>query len=95
MNSSLKSIASNKKNFVCKHTGEELLLIPLRDNVADFNQYLVMNELAAFIWDELDEDTSFADLQKRIFAEFDVTPEQLHTDLEIFIPELYRYTHPA
>lgn len=95
MNNLLESIIAHKSHFVCKHTGEELLLIPLKDNVADFNQYLVLNELGAFIWDALDSASTSTLLQEKILAEFDVTPEQLQADLEKFIPELYRYTCPS
>ena len=44
MNTLLQEINQRKPHFVCKNTGHELLLIPLKDNVADFNQYLVLNE---------------------------------------------------
>jgi hypothetical protein len=92
MNSLLQSIFKHKPSFVCKNTGEELLLIPLKDNVADFNQYLVLNELGAFIWNLIDETTTIASLQEKILQEFEVTAEQLNADLSVFIPELHRYT---
>ena len=92
MDALLQEINQTKANFVCKHTGEELLLIPLKDNVADFNQYLVLNELGAFIWNLIDETTTIALLQEKILQEFEVTAEQLNADLSVFIPELHRYT---
>jgi hypothetical protein len=92
MTEQLKHIASQKANFVCKHTGDELLLIPLKDNVADFNQYLVLNELGAFIWEQINEDCSLAALQDAIFNEFDAPLAQIEQDLAKFIPELHQYT---
>jgi hypothetical protein len=92
MNAFLQSISIQKNHFVCKHTDEELLLIPLKDNVADFNQYIVLNELGACIWNLIDETTTIASLQEKILQEFEVTAEKLHADLSIFIPELHRYT---
>ena len=88
----IQEISQIKSNFVCKQTGEELLLIPLKDNVADFNQYLVLNELGTFIWNLIDETTTIALLQEMILQEFEVTAEQLNADLSTFIPELHRYT---
>jgi hypothetical protein len=87
-----KDICKTKSNFVCKPTGEELLLIPLKDNVADFNQYLVLNELGAFIWEQIDEDCSLEALQDAIFNEFDAPLAQIEQDLAKFIPELHQYT---
>lgn len=87
-------IAQQKSMFVCKNTGEELLLIPLKDNVADFNQYLVLNQLGAYIWEALDSSITIDLLQEKILTEFEVTQEQLYADLEQFIPELHRFTCP-
>ena len=92
MNTMFKDICKTKSNFVCKPTGEELLLIPLKDNVADFNQYLVLNELGAFIWEQIDEDCSLEALQDAIFNEFDAPLAQIEQDLAKFIPELHQYT---
>lgn len=88
----LQEINQTKSNFVCKPTGEELLLIPLKDNVADFNQYLVLNELGAFIWTTLDAETSYETLQNQILHEFEVEHEILRKDLQKFITELHHYT---
>jgi hypothetical protein len=88
----IEAIAQQKTKFVCKHTGKELLLIPLKDNVADFNQYLVLNELGAFIWEQIDAETSLSSLQEAVFNEFDAPLEQIEQDLEKFIPTLHQYT---
>ena len=88
----IQEISQIKPNFICKQTGEELLLIPLKDNVADFNQYLVLNELGAFIWTALHPEVSYDELQNLILNEFEVELENLRDDLEKFIPELHRYT---
>ena len=92
MNALLQEINHRKPYFVCKNTGEELLLIPLKDNVADFNQYLVLNELGAFIWEQININSSVALLQDAIFNEFDVPLSQIQHDLTKFIPELHQYT---
>jgi hypothetical protein len=94
MNSLLREIYNTKPYFVCKQTGEELLLIPLKDNVADFNQYLVLNELGAFIWTALSAELTFDALQDQILNEFEVEEGILRTDLEKFIPEIHRFTRP-
>ena len=92
MNQLLQDIYHRKNNFVCKNTGQELLLIPLKDNVADFNQYLVLNELGAFIWEQIGAQTALSSLQEAVFNEFDAPLEQIEQDLEKFIPTLHQYT---
>ena len=92
MNTLLQEINQRKPHFVCKNTGHELLLIPLKDNVADFNQYLVLNELGAFVWEQINEDCSLEALHDAIFNEFDAPLAQIEQDLAKFIPELHQYT---
>ena len=92
MDALLQEINQTKAIFVCKHTGEELLLIPLKDNVADFNKYLVLNEVGAFIWNGLHTEISYATLQNQILNEFEVNKENLNKDLQKFILELHQYT---
>ncbi|MFN5679592.1 MAG: PqqD family protein, partial [Flavobacteriia bacterium] len=92
MNLLIQEINQRKPHFVCKNTGHELLLIPLKDNVADFNQYLVLNELGAFVWEQIDGDCSWEALQAAIFNEFDAPLAQIAQDLAKFIPELHQYT---
>jgi hypothetical protein len=92
MNTLIREIYNNKPNFVCKQTGEELLLIPLKDNVADFNQYLVLNTLGAFIWDQINANSSVSLLEDAVFNEFDAPLAQIQQDIAKFIPELHKYT---
>lgn len=88
----IEAIAQQKSMFVCKHTGEELLLIPLKNNVADFNQYLVLNELGAFIWERIDLHATIEKLKQEIAQDFDASPEQIEHDLTKFMAQLYQYT---
>jgi len=77
----IQQIYEKKESYVCRNTGEELLLIPLKDNVADFDQYLTLNEAGAFIWDNLDEGDDEASLVAKICSEFEADETQVLTDL--------------
>lgn len=88
----IQNLIEQKQHFVCKRTNEELLLIPLKDNVADFNQYLVLNEVGAFIWEQLGPGISINELRKLISNEFEAPEAQIETDLLKFINELLQYT---
>ena len=88
----IQNLIEQKQHFVCKRTNEELLLIPLKDNVADFNQYLVLNEVGAFIWEQLHPESTAEELKTAISAAFDAPDSQIDSDLAQFINELDRYT---
>jgi len=84
----IASIYEKKEHFVCRNTGEELLLIPLKDNVADFNQYLTLNEVGAFIWDNIEIGDDEATLVAKICAEFEADETEVLTDLQSFLEKL-------
>ena len=91
MKALISAIYQEKNHFVCRQTGEELLLIPLKDNVADFNQYLTLNEAGAFIWEKLDEGDDEASLVAKICAEFEANEEEVLDDLRAFLEKLRTY----
>ncbi|MEN9699765.1 MAG: hypothetical protein RLZZ301_963 [Bacteroidota bacterium] len=92
MDQLLKEISQKKNAFVSKHTGDELLLIPLQNNVADFNQYLVLNEVAAFIWEQLENRSEAKVIKKALYENFEAPQETINADFDHFIQELHRFT---
>jgi hypothetical protein len=91
MKALISAIYQEKNHFVCRQTGEELLLIPLKDNVADFNQYLTLNEVGAFIWEKLDERDDETTLVAKICAEFEANEGEVLEDLRAFLEKLRTY----
>jgi len=87
----IASIYEKKESYVCRNTGEELLLIPLKDNVADFNQYLTLNEVGAFIWDNIQLGDDEASLVAKICAEFEADQTEVLTDLQAFLEKLRNF----
>jgi hypothetical protein len=84
----MKQICEKKGSYVCRNTGDELLLIPLKDNVADFNQYLTLNEVGAFIWNNIEMDDDESSLVAKICAEFEADETEVLTDLQAFLEKL-------
>ena len=91
MNQIISAIYQEKNHFVCRQTGDELLLIPLKDNVADFNQYLTLNEVGAFIWENLEEGDDESILVSKICAEFEANEGEVMDDLGAFLEKLRSY----
>ena len=78
------------KNFIFRQIVEEMVLVPIRQNVADLDSIYTLNELGAFIWERLETPTSAAELQDDILEDFDVDAATVQSDLTIFIQELER-----
>ena len=91
-NQYIQEIQAQAANFVCKEVGSEILLVPLRNNVADFNQYLTLNELGSFIYKLIIDGKTFEDILSEIRAQYEIDDTQARHDLSAFIDQLYQYT---
>ena len=91
MKAIITAIYQEKNHFVYRQTGDELLLIPLKDNVADFNQYLTLNEVAAFIWENLDSTDDLMSLSSKICMEFDANEADIQGDIKSYLNELHHF----
>ncbi len=91
-NQYIQEIQAQAAHFVCKEVGSEILLVPLRDNVADFNQYLTLNELGSFIYKLITDGKALEDILSEILAQYEIDDTQARQDLSAFIDQLYQYT---
>jgi hypothetical protein len=66
----------------------EVLLVPVRGELARQQQILVLNEVGAFVWDLLDGTRDLEALLAMVIEEFEVEPDQAHADLESFTTTL-------
>jgi len=75
-------------DFIFRKIVDELVLVPIRQDVADMDCIYTLNPLGAFIWDKLDRPTTLADVQAAIVEEYAVEPEVAAADLLEFIRQL-------
>jgi len=80
-------IYTKDKQFVEKSIGEEKVLVPLSDNVADMNHVFTLNEVGTFVYDEIDGKKSIGEIFKDLLNEYDVEEEVALTDLQQFLKE--------
>ena len=88
----ITSICEKKNQFICRDTGEEMILIRLENNVADFNQYLTLNELGSFIYKLVADGNNFEQIHAALLDAYDVSADQAAQDLSNFIEQLHQYT---
>ena len=84
----LKEISSRKGDFATKKVADDLVLVPMKNNVAEMNEMFTLNEVGAFIWEALNEDSTKASLATSISAEFDVEESTANEDLEQFLLQI-------
>ena len=74
-----------KEGFVLRNIADEYILMPVGDNIRNFNGTLLMNEVSAFIWEKLQTPMSGSDLLTAILEEFDVDEETAAVRLRHFV----------
>jgi len=87
----INEIAAAKINFVARAVDEELVLVPLRNNVADMTEIFNLNEVGHFIWNEIQEGATVESLNDRIVSEYEVESEIARADLEAFLIDLSNF----
>ena len=75
-------------DFISRQVVDELLLVPIRQEVADMDCIYTTNPVGAFIWNKLDGQATLADLQAAIVDEFAVDAQEAADDLLEFVREL-------
>lgn len=76
------------KDFVMRSIAGENILVPTGEAAEKLNGMITLNEVAAFMWQNLDSAGSKEALVKMILDEFEVDEETASIDVERFVTEL-------
>ena len=76
------------ENMVFRKIEDEVILVPIKNNVGDMGFVFNVNGVGAFIWDLFDGTNTLVEVRDKILDEFDVSPEQAERDLEDFVDQL-------
>ena len=74
--------------FILSELMGEYVMVPVGETALKFNGIVGLNDVAVFIWKQLQEDISREELLSRILEEFEVTGEEADRDLEEFLQVL-------
>jgi hypothetical protein len=77
-----------KTKFVAREVGNELILVPLVDNVAKMSELFTLNETAKFIWENTTEFMTNEMLEKLMTDTFDIDKETAGKDIDVFLARL-------
>jgi hypothetical protein len=73
--------------LVLRRVVDELVLIPVRQDVLDMDCVHTLNPVGALIWEKLDGHTTLADLQASIVERYGSGPQAAAADLRAFLQE--------
>ena len=84
----IQTLYNLKSKFVAREVGNELILVPLSDNVARMNELFTLNETAKFIWENITDDTTVDNIESSMTEAFHVDNQTARKDIEIFLNQL-------
>jgi len=87
-NDFLNTIYKKDPNIVSRLIAEEVILVPIRNNVADMDFIFTLNETAAYVWNMIDGTRSMSDIIDLVTKEFDVDPSLALSDLQELVQSL-------
>jgi hypothetical protein len=89
--SNLKSVPSHSPSIVTRKTGNEYVLVPVANNIADMNSVYTLNETGAFIWEQIDGRKSVADIIAALLCEYETNERTATDDVLSFLEEMKNY----
>ena len=86
--SSSQEIYRQDGSIVSRRIEDEVILVPIRQNVADLESIYTLNEVGAHIWEQIDGQRTTAEILALTVEEFEVSEEEAQKDLMEFIEQL-------
>lgn len=87
----LKTILSHSTSIVSRKTGNEFILVPVANNIADMNSVYTLNETGAFIWEQINGERTIEEIINLLVNEYDIDRKAAETDTFAFVENLNRY----
>ena len=81
-------ILERDPDMVFRHLGEEMVLVPIRRGIGDFNSFYVLNPVGAFIWSKIEKPTPASEVLNNMLSEFRIDEPQAREDLKTFVGKL-------
>jgi methyltransferase-like protein len=87
----LKSVPSRSPSVVTRKTGNEYVLVPVTNNIADMTSVYTLNETGAFIWELIDGRKSVEELIEAVENQYNVDHKTAAEDIFCFIDNMSKY----
>jgi hypothetical protein len=84
----LDSIPARTPDIVPRKIAGDTILVPVRGELAEMQQLFVLDEVAEFVWGELNGSRPVSEIVAGVVAGFDVDEETASADVIEFLAEL-------
>jgi len=87
----LNSVLSHSPAVVTRKTGNEYVLVPVANNIADMNSVYTLNETGAFIWEQIDGKRTVNEIIESLTEEYEIDNETASKDVIDFVGNMNEY----
>ena len=77
-------------DYIYRRIVEDMILVPIHQEIADMNCIYTLNEVGAFLWEKLEKPVSSMDLQAVMLEEYDLSAETASGDIASFLDEMVK-----
>ena len=77
-----------KDGFILRKIANSDMVVPVGNNIADFNGIISLNETATFLWSRLKEGTEIPLMVDALIEEYDISRILATEDVEHFVTKL-------
>ena len=78
-------------DFILRNIVGEYMLVPTGDRMKSFNGTMMLNELAAFVWEKLQTSMSDQELLNAVLFEYDVDEATASSDLAVLLEKFRQF----
>ena len=84
----INKILKKSDNVVTKEVGDECIIVPMSDNIADMDSVFTLNDTGAFFWSLIDGQRTANQIIDAVIDEYDVDRDTVAKDFSAFIDEM-------
>lgn len=88
---SLESVPSHSPSVVTRKTGNEYVLVPIANNIADMNSVFTLNDTGAFIWELIDGKRDIEEIISELIKEYETDEPSAREDVLSFLEKTRKY----
>jgi hypothetical protein len=78
----MNEVYSKNPDVVFRQIADEFILVPIRQKVVDLKSIYTLNEVAAFIWGQIDGKKDLAQIRSKVLEAFEADVPQVASDTE-------------
>ncbi|MFH0940412.1 MAG: PqqD family protein [Candidatus Omnitrophota bacterium] len=78
----MADVYSKNPDVVFRQIADEYILVPIRQKVVDLKSIYTLNDVAAFVWQQIDGKKDLETIKRQVLDGFDADPALVDIDLK-------------